>query len=113
MDEADQKKHELSTIQNRLMDISMDLRANMQKQRPSSDLKTGELGQHKASSSTCGNSNEGVLPEGGAVSGPSHGGSYVDKGTPYIRIKLPPCVVSGECLSSALCVLVCLLFTCT
>ena len=29
MDEADQKEHELSTIQDRLMDISMDLCANM------------------------------------------------------------------------------------
>ena len=31
MDKADQKKHELSTIQDCLMDISMDLRANMQR----------------------------------------------------------------------------------
>ena len=30
MDEADRKEHELSTIQDRLMDISMDLHANMQ-----------------------------------------------------------------------------------
>ena len=29
MDEADRKEHELSTIQNHLMDISMDLRTNM------------------------------------------------------------------------------------
>ena len=31
MDEADQKKRELSTIQDRLMDISMDLHTNMQR----------------------------------------------------------------------------------
>ena len=31
MDKADQKERELSTIQDRLMDISMDLRANMQR----------------------------------------------------------------------------------
>ena len=30
MDKADQKERELSTIQDRFMDISMDLRANMQ-----------------------------------------------------------------------------------
>ena len=29
MDEADRKEQELSTLQDRLMDISMDLRANM------------------------------------------------------------------------------------
>ena len=31
MDKANQKEHELSTIQDRLMDISMDLRANMRR----------------------------------------------------------------------------------
>ena len=31
--------------------------------------------------------------------GPSHGGSYMDEGTSHIRIGLPPCVVSGDCLA--------------
>ena len=29
---------------------------------------------------------------------PSHGGFYMAEGTPYIRIGLPPHVVSGDCL---------------
>ena len=28
--------------------------------------------------------------------GPSHGGSYMDEGTSHIRIRLPPCFVSGD-----------------
>ena len=32
---------------------------------------------------------------------PSHGGSYVAEGAFYIRIRLPPCVVSGDCLASS------------
>ena len=44
--------------------------------------------------------------------GPSHGGSYMDEGTFCIRIGLPPHIVSGDCLASALCFLDCSLFTC-
>ena len=32
---------------------------------------------------------------------PSHGGSYMDKGTSYIRIGLLPCIVTEDCLASA------------
>ena len=45
--------------------------------------------------------------------GLSHGGSYMDKGTFCIRIRLPPCVVSGDCLALASCFWDCLLFACT
>ena len=33
--------------------------------------------------------------------GPSHGGSYMDKGVSYIRIGLLPHIVTGDCLASA------------
>ena len=32
--------------------------------------------------------------------GLSHGGSYMDKGTSYIRIGLLPRIVTGDCLAS-------------
>ena len=32
---------------------------------------------------------------------PSHGGSYMAEGAFYIRIRLPPRVVSGDCLTSS------------
>ena len=32
---------------------------------------------------------------------PSHGGSYMAEGAFYIRIGLPPRVVSGDCLASS------------
>ena len=35
--------------------------------------------------------------------GPSHGGSYMDESMSHIRIRLPPHVVSGDCLTSILC----------
>ena len=44
--------------------------------------------------------------------GPSHGGSYMDEGTSHIRIRLPPHIVSGDCLAFVSCFLDCLLFTC-
>ena len=34
---------------------------------------------------------------------PSHGGFYMAEGTLYIRIRLPPRVVSGDCLVSSRC----------
>ena len=75
MDEADRKERELSTIQDCLMDISMDLQYMQtcnasQRLKLSSNSKTGGSEQGMASSSTHGNSNKGVLPEGGAVSRP-------------------------------------------
>ena len=42
--------------------------------------------------------------------GPSHGGSYMDKGTSHIKIRLLPVVVSGDCLASVSCFLLRLLF---
>ena len=44
--------------------------------------------------------------------GPSHGGSYMAKGTSHIRIGLPPRIVLGDRLASVSCFLDCLLFTC-
>ena len=44
--------------------------------------------------------------------GPSHGGSYMDEGMFCLKIGLPPCIVSGDCLAFVLCFLDCLLFTC-
>ena len=37
---------------------------------------------------------------------PSHGGFYMAEGALYIRIGLPPCVVSGDCLVSSCCGLI-------
>ena len=34
--------------------------------------------------------------------GPSHGQSYMDEGTSHIRIRLPPRIVSGDCLTNCL-----------
>ena len=34
---------------------------------------------------------------------PSHGGFYMAEGVPYIRIGLPPRVVSGDCLVFSCC----------
>ena len=46
-----------------------------------------------------------MLPPDTICQGPSHGGSYMDKGMSYIRIGLLPVVVSGDYLASppALC----------
>ena len=68
MDEADRKERKLSAIQDRLMDISMDLHANMlclAGAEAIKQLEAGGPGQGLASLSTCGNSNKGVLFEGG------------------------------------------------
>ena len=68
MDKADQKERKLSTIQDRLMDISMDLHANMQRLAEAEAIKWLEdrrTWAGLASSSTRGNLNEGILPEGG------------------------------------------------
>ena len=44
--------------------------------------------------------------------GPSHGGSYMDEGTFRIRIRLPPRVISGDCLASSSHSMLPLLFAC-
>ena len=44
--------------------------------------------------------------------GPSHGGSYMDKGMSHIRIGLPPHIVSRDRLAFVSCFSDCLSFTC-
>ena len=50
-----------------------------------------------------------VCYDWGLCQGPSHGGSYMDKGMSHIRIRLPPHIVSGDRLASVSCLLDCLL----